>query len=576
MGKLVGSLEELSRVVKELEKLVSSLRRVSYGDYVLAKDVNMLIDALRLLDRYNNLVVKWFEDKGYPLPQEAYDLVNDIASKVQQLSYVYAGDIIEPEPWNSITEVLGLEYELLKIFMEYLPRIPRVTDFAEGIEVSTLVIPMIYKVEDFAEGIELSRLTTAIGYVLDYVSWWIYERYQAPFAYVDEGDFLGGSIHYTADLDYRAGNPIVFEEFREIAVSSGLEVYDEWAEEYYVESRLRTLGIKCLDGHGYVFMGWLRVYDGPTGDLKYGVTLASFEYLAFAIDGTIQWAIESPLNGHHAVGTYRGSNLIYYVDNYEQALRALDAKTGEEVWRVSIYYSEDYRPDLVVDDVDGDGDPEIVVCTSRGDSDHPSKLMIVSAIDGTVKANWQYDILQDYYTGFTIHDIDRDGKSEYITANHDGNMAVIDDDGTILVEEYYYLPRYPTSEFGMSIWDIDGDGVLELLLGYKDEQGLECLTVPDLESKWIYWPEPFYQDYFFPPYLLDLDGDGRLESFLWVDSRYHTDVDGAHLVDDNGDLIWHLYLPYRAWCNYTVGDVDGDGKAEGVIVVNYKLYVLKG
>jgi len=528
-------------LVYEILNMIGTLRRVNYGDVVLPSDINSIIDILERIDKFNQFVAYWFNKHGFTLPQEAYNLVYVISAKVRRLTRVKIGEILTEEPHNAIVDVLAEEYELLKLFLEYLPRIPSKSDTAKASEVATVL--------------------KYVGLVTDYVSWWLYERYRYSFLYKDRGDIANGNILYVVDVSHFAGNPVVFEKHREIAVSWG---------------GVRTLGIEGKESWGYVFMYWLRVYDGPTGKLKYEVVLESSDYLALVIGGDIQWCIYSPYRRYHAVSTFRGSNFIYYVDNYEQVLRALDVATGEEVWRTSIYGCYSYTNNVAVDDVDNDGVPEVVLFTYKVYASYPNKLMIINALDGSVEANWQHSNYQTYWAGFGLGDVDGDGKAEYFVGDWNGNLTAIDDDGSVMWYKTGVVPQRGDGQFGLALGDVDGDGIVEVLFTSWDEGDLACVSTLDGTREWYHDTGGGYADVAFPPFLLDADGDGKLEAYLWRRNYSNASGAGVRLVDDDGSLIWLIYLPYDAWWPHTVGDVDGDGYAEAVVIINYKLYVIKG
>lgn len=132
--------DELSRAVNDLLNLLASLKRVSQGDYVLAEHINKLVDALYLLDRYNQLVAYWLYIHRFYISQDLYDKVYDTSFSFRRLFKVKAGDLIETEPWNTITDLLALEYELLLTFINNIPRTKSVYDRGRGMETTSLEI----------------------------------------------------------------------------------------------------------------------------------------------------------------------------------------------------------------------------------------------------------------------------------------------------------------------------------------------------------------------------------------------------------------------------------------------------
>ena len=136
--------------------------------------------------------------------------------------------------------------------------------------------------------------------------------------------------------------------------------------------------------------------------------------------------------------------------------------------------------------------------------------------------------------GITVWDIDGDGVNEVLFGTRRGDskrLWCLEGDGSF---QWMYPPMGedglwgdPTSK--VSIVDVDNDGVFELALGGRG--GRLHIINPDGSVKWI-WVEPNQQTMHGAPQAQDVDGDGCVEFFLNTNNGF------IHRVDYRGNLVW--------------------------------------
>lgn len=208
-----------------------------------------------------------------------------------------------------------------------------------------------------------------------------------------------------------------------------------------------------------------------------------------------------------------------------------------------------------------------------------------------------FPISSDNYLGKTLSvgDLDRDGANEIVTVSY-GKITVFRNDGTVFpgwpiehIKENSFNNGEYTSIFGKPVLgDIDGDGDLEIILGFQrdycDSQGRSFYGG---ERVYIYhhtgqiannWPIDV-NDLMNPSVALaDFNADGYLEIIINSERKGtydptqpgEYDSDGkVYLFDHRGNLQsgWPCILPYGG-ANPIIADIDNDSKAD-VIVPGY-------
>jgi len=281
---------------------------------------------------------------------------------------------------------------------------------------------------------------------------------------------------------------------------------------------------------------------------------------------------------------------------------------------------------LAVADLDGNGDQEIAVCSTRSDNQ-----WFVYEHTGAVRAGWPKMTDSDrdgyaagcYNENVGLADVDGDGRGEVIGPNDTHYVAAFHDDGSPLrASPIYGTPggqRKPWARVGLhvdhsvdlrgyadcgvehrpnmansapTIADLDANGTLEIVIvgnvyncgtdPYSDLYEMPFILNAD-RTRWAAGPydwtaiptpdghaAPLSEDYSViennvpNPVTADLDGDGRLEIlYPSYDGRLH-----AYWLDkqEHGDWPFEVYDRAEGFIRFAteplVVDLENDGKAE--------------
>jgi len=159
----------------------------------------------------------------------------------------------------------------------------------------------------------------------------------------------------------------------------------------------------------------------------------------------------------------------------------------------------------------------------------------------------------------TVWDIDNDGVNEVLWGTRRGDskrLWCIEGDGSF---QWIYPPMSedgllgdPTSK--VSLVDVDNNGVYELLLGGRGGR-LHVLN-SDGSVMWV-WDEPNTANIHGAPQGLDVDGDGFIEVFIVTSGGF------VHRISHDGDLVWTSPQAHAGghW-SPTVCDLEQDGRYE--------------
>lgn len=216
------------------------------------------------------------------------------------------------------------------------------------------------------------------------------------------------------------------------------------------------------------------------------------------------------------------------------------------------------RASMVVGDIDGDGEPDIVAIDQEarlyawhadgteirdGDS-NPATSGVFRVFPDTPW--WQYQAP-------SLADLDNDGKDEIIVGTQDEKLYVVEDDGSDAPGWPRTLSSYAGG--GVAVGDIDNDGGLDIVCPTKNSGEILALHA-DNTLLWIRWCT---QNQFFnpSPALADIDGDGTLETFLPSDNGklYGFASNGADLP---GWPVTYSTTTYTE-SSPVIADVTGDG-----------------
>jgi hypothetical protein len=254
-----------------------------------------------------------------------------------------------------------------------------------------------------------------------------------------------------------------------------------------------------------------------------------------------------------------------------------------ETWCQTGWYASPALADL-----DGDGSPEVV----WGAYD----VVALRASDGALR--WRAESSGRVWPSIAIADLDADGALEVVTGREGDSLTVYGPDGRV---------RWSRHPFGageirsVAVSDLDGDGKLEIVVGRGSggdyEQVAAFSAAGDLLAGWparhAGEPGDGWGLYNQNLAIADLDGDGTTEIVAPSDSHAITALDrsgnqlpvsaryaprtvwaevGVH-VDEAADLRGHAdcgteHRPNFGHSAPAIGDLDGDGRKEIVVVGN--------
>ncbi len=158
----------------------------------------------------------------------------------------------------------------------------------------------------------------------------------------------------------------------------------------------------------------------------------------------------------------------------------------------------------------------------------------------------------------TVWDVDGDGCLEVVFGTRRGHSERLWCFGSRQELEWVYPPigsdglsGSPSSK--VSLFDVDKDSVYELC--FLDESGRLHVLSGDGRLKW-YWDNPKGSAMTGPPQAMDVDGDGYIEFFLSDEGGY------IHRVSHQGSTVWSSFQSGGARFQPTIADIDGDGEHE--------------
>ena len=218
---------------------------------------------------------------------------------------------------------------------------------------------------------------------------------------------------------------------------------------------------------------------------------------------------------------------------------------GSEVDGFPVDLDERMMAGPAAGDLDGDGYPEIVVCTW-------GENIYSIGYDGSIKSGFPFESTKRFNAPATLVDLDGDSDLEIIAGNDDGLLHVLHHDGT-------EMASYDVGDDirgGISVADLNDDGSYELLFtGYDDMIHVwNPVDGAELEG----WPVDMESNSLTEPVTADLDNDGDLEL---VTAR----KSGMAYVFHHDATLYNNFpasLGGDIESSPAIGDIDGDGDFE--------------
>ena len=192
-------------------------------------------------------------------------------------------------------------------------------------------------------------------------------------------------------------------------------------------------------------------------------------------------------------------------------LLAYDSGEPRVVWETE-FFTNTWDPNVLVIDVDVDGQLDIVVATHY-------RILVFDGATGATKMQLQYHGYRNY-GWFGVANIDDDPYPEFgVVADFSMHSEVIDNDGTTLslrwLRDIQPDPAQSTKVVRpkpQALVDVDGDGRFELVYSIYNDQGDGQWHVVGVDALSGETSFDFPQHHLHG--MADVDGDGRLELFV--------------------------------------------------------------
>lgn len=230
---------------------------------------------------------------------------------------------------------------------------------------------------------------------------------------------------------------------------------------------------------------------------------------------------------------------------------------GNDVDGFPIGTDEKMMVGAAVGDLEGDGFPEIVICTWDDN---------IYAIDNTgmIKEGFPFASTNRFNAPATLVDLDGDGDLEIVAGNDSGLLHVIEHDG----EEMTSYDVGDDIRGGISVADLNDDGSSELIFaGYDDMIHVwNPMDGEELDG----WPIDMGYNSLTEPVTADLDNDGDLEVISAMKSGmvyiFHHDATSFNNFPTN--------LSGNIESSPAIGDLDNDNDYEIIFGTTQGLQVL--
>lgn len=177
-----------------------------------------------------------------------------------------------------------------------------------------------------------------------------------------------------------------------------------------------------------------------------------------------------------------------------------------------------------------------------------------------------------------VADLNGDGRLDIVVSSWDHYVYAYDTNGINgSVLPGWPRPIYDTSWSSPAVGDVDGDGRNDVVVGGDCDgvQGQPCVGSPGgyvwafrADGSEIWRHKVDGQVVWSSPALYDLDGGGGLEVVVGTGTNFPSPAGSFLLALDgrSGARRWTAPMPGRAMGSPAMGDIDGDGRPEAVVL----------
>jgi WD40 repeat protein len=337
-----------------------------------------------------------------------------------------------------------------------------------------------------------------------------------------DSDFLGTSPGRfnslkAFDIDSDDNIEIVFgnyDGYISILESRDGDYFEEWRSEF-LGTRLWGLEIADCDSDGdYEIItgsgeGIVYIFDAKSHELEW-----KSEELVRDAHGIFVGNVDDEPNLEIVVGTG------YKTDTPWAMVYIFDGKTHEMEGKIGPISSR--HRGVSVDDVDGDGKPEILFGSgvSLGETAGEGYIYIYQKIGDEFVLEWKSEDLDGDVVALKTYDIDGDGLKEIIAGNgyrynqgfcfifrYVGVNGTSGSGSPPIYEELWMSEDIGPKAYGMDVGDIDGDGITEIVVG--NQPGY--IWIFDASTYEVEWKSPLLGTDILGIELVDVDLDGEIE-----------------------------------------------------------------